>query len=242
MKRMLAAELAILHEFQSVRVIFLVFLGVIIPLLALRARERNFDSCIIGHPSAPPVILICVPPSARDLRDPQSRVALPSIFSLFPSSLSPFRIPFGEPSVVVFAVRKEKALLQRYWHYTTYFLSCQYFFQFFYINVKGLSRPRVLKKSATFLTPVDFFSSAGRRRRFAAVNHTKFLQKKGKNEKDRGKIPGSCPGFCGGCKKPSFFTAPPLQKLSRIRYLRAAGCITKILCLLCKQRYCQQKF
>ena len=44
MRCMLAAELAILHELQSVRVIFLVFLRVVISLLALRACQSNLDS------------------------------------------------------------------------------------------------------------------------------------------------------------------------------------------------------
>ena len=55
MLRMLAAVLAVLHEFQSVRVIFLVFLCVIISLLALGACQSNFDSCIISHLAAPPI-------------------------------------------------------------------------------------------------------------------------------------------------------------------------------------------
>ena len=76
----------------------------------------------------------------------------------------------------------------------------------------GGEAKRVLKKSTTFLTPVDFFSSAGRCRRFAALNHTKFIQKQGKSEKDRGKIPVSRPEFCGSCKKPSFFTAPLVNR------------------------------
>ena len=53
---MLAAVFAILHEFQSVRVIFLVFLGVIISLLAFTARKSHFDSCIISHLAAPPIL------------------------------------------------------------------------------------------------------------------------------------------------------------------------------------------
>ena len=57
MKCMLAAILAILHEFQSVRVIFLVFLGVIISLLAFAAGESHFDSCIISHLAAPPIMI-----------------------------------------------------------------------------------------------------------------------------------------------------------------------------------------
>ena len=127
MKRMLAAELAILHQFQSVRVIFLVFLGVIVSLLALRACERNFDSCIIGHLAAPPVILICVPPSARDRRDPAKSGGAPADF-LFCALSSRSARSLSVAPVRVFSVRKEKTLLQRYPHYTTYFLSCQEFF------------------------------------------------------------------------------------------------------------------
>ena len=55
MNRMLAAKLAILHEFQSVRVIFLVFLCVVISLLALGACESNLDSSVIRHLAAPPI-------------------------------------------------------------------------------------------------------------------------------------------------------------------------------------------
>jgi len=54
-KCVLAAELAILHEFQSVRVIFLVFLCVVISLFAFGAGKSNFDSCIISHLAAPPI-------------------------------------------------------------------------------------------------------------------------------------------------------------------------------------------
>ena len=56
MRGMLAAELAILHEFQSVRIIFLVFLRVVISLFALRASQSNLDSCVIRHLAAPPII------------------------------------------------------------------------------------------------------------------------------------------------------------------------------------------
>ena len=41
---MLAAETAELVHFKSVRIIFLIFLCVIIPLLALSAGECDFDS------------------------------------------------------------------------------------------------------------------------------------------------------------------------------------------------------
>ena len=55
-RRVLAAELAILHEFQSVRVVFLVFLRVIVSLLALGAGQSNFDSrFILSHLAAPPI-------------------------------------------------------------------------------------------------------------------------------------------------------------------------------------------
>ena len=55
MHRVLATEFAILHEFQSVRVIFLVFLCVVISLLALGACQSNLDSCVIRHLAAPPI-------------------------------------------------------------------------------------------------------------------------------------------------------------------------------------------
>ena len=68
----LATEFAILHEFQSVRVIFLVFLCVVISLLALGACQSNLDSCVIRHLAAPPIKIFltlqrsaCVPPSER---------------------------------------------------------------------------------------------------------------------------------------------------------------------------------
>ncbi len=44
MKRVLAAEAAVLVLFKSVRIVLLVLFCVIISLLALRACERNFDS------------------------------------------------------------------------------------------------------------------------------------------------------------------------------------------------------
>ena len=70
----LATEFAILHEFQSVRVIFLVFLCVVISLLALGACQSNLDSCVIRHLAAPPIIFYLtflgrnarVPPSERN--------------------------------------------------------------------------------------------------------------------------------------------------------------------------------
>ena len=56
-KRVLAAELAILHEFQSVRVIFLVLLRVVVTLLALGACEGNLDTrFIFRHLAAPPIL------------------------------------------------------------------------------------------------------------------------------------------------------------------------------------------
>ena len=71
----LATEFAILHEFQSVRVIFLVFLCVIVSLFALGASESNLDSCVIRHLAAPPIINFtpwgqCVPPSERIAGNP----------------------------------------------------------------------------------------------------------------------------------------------------------------------------
>ena len=81
---MLAAVLAILHEFQSVRVIFLVFLGVIISLLAFTARKSHFDSCIISHLAAPPILNylirhiaepVYLPPESIGRRDDRLRIA-----------------------------------------------------------------------------------------------------------------------------------------------------------------------
>jgi hypothetical protein len=46
---MLATELAVLHEFQSVRVIFLVFLRVVVSLLAFGAGESDLYACVISH-------------------------------------------------------------------------------------------------------------------------------------------------------------------------------------------------
>ena len=83
MNRMLAAKLAILHEFQSVRVIFLVFLCVVISLLALGACESNLDSSVIRHLAAPPIGIlfdlsdgeIRVPPSPKGVARSLIRVA-----------------------------------------------------------------------------------------------------------------------------------------------------------------------
>ena len=47
---MFAAKPAILAHFQSVRIVFLVFHGVVVALLALSAGKGNFDS----HLTAPP--------------------------------------------------------------------------------------------------------------------------------------------------------------------------------------------
>ena len=49
MQSVLAAEFAILVHFKSVRIVFLVFVCVIISLLALGADQSNFDSCVISH-------------------------------------------------------------------------------------------------------------------------------------------------------------------------------------------------
>ena len=54
-KRVFAAELAVLHELQSVGVIFLVFLCVIVSLLALGACESDLDARLISHIAAPPI-------------------------------------------------------------------------------------------------------------------------------------------------------------------------------------------
>ena len=54
---MLAAELAILHELQSVRVIFLVFLGIVVSLLTLGACKSNLDTrFVFRHLAAPPIL------------------------------------------------------------------------------------------------------------------------------------------------------------------------------------------
>ena len=84
MKCMLAAVLAILHEFQSVRVIFLVFLGVIISLLALTAGESHFDSCIISHLAAPPIMNYLILPEGGSVYLPPE-----SIGRRFPGCASP---------------------------------------------------------------------------------------------------------------------------------------------------------
>jgi len=44
MKSVLTTETAVLVHFKSVGVVFLVFCGIIIPLLAFAANECNFDS------------------------------------------------------------------------------------------------------------------------------------------------------------------------------------------------------
>ena len=49
MKSVLAAELAVLVKFKSVRIILLVLLCVVVSLLALCADKGYFDSCIISH-------------------------------------------------------------------------------------------------------------------------------------------------------------------------------------------------
>ena len=46
---MLAAELAVLFQFESVRRILLVLFCVIVSLLAFGADKSNFDSLIISH-------------------------------------------------------------------------------------------------------------------------------------------------------------------------------------------------
>lgn len=49
MKSVLAAESAVLFDLESVRIVFLVFLCVVISLLAFGANESNLDSYIISH-------------------------------------------------------------------------------------------------------------------------------------------------------------------------------------------------
>jgi len=73
-KSVLAAELAVLLKFKSVRVILLVFLCVVISLFALCASESDLDSCFISHfvRHLPFKFLldlaICVPPSESGVR------------------------------------------------------------------------------------------------------------------------------------------------------------------------------
>ena len=57
MHGVLATEFAVLHELQSVGVIFLVFLRVVVSLFALGASQSNLDSCVIRHLAAPPIII-----------------------------------------------------------------------------------------------------------------------------------------------------------------------------------------
>ena len=72
MKSVLAAELAILVKFQSVRIILLVLLCVVVSLLALCADKGYFDSCFISHDFGTSHVdfyltelTVCVPPSER---------------------------------------------------------------------------------------------------------------------------------------------------------------------------------
>ena len=48
--RVLLAEAAILIHFQTIRIVLLILDGVIVALLALAARERNFNALIRCHP------------------------------------------------------------------------------------------------------------------------------------------------------------------------------------------------
>jgi len=50
MKRMLLAELAVLVEFKSVRIVLLVFIGLVIATLALSAGQRNSVAHSLLHP------------------------------------------------------------------------------------------------------------------------------------------------------------------------------------------------
>ena len=72
MKSVLAAELAILFKFQSVRIILLVLLCVVVSLLALCADKGYFDSCFISHDFGTShfrflfdCLAVCVPPSEK---------------------------------------------------------------------------------------------------------------------------------------------------------------------------------
>jgi len=56
---MLAAEFAVLFQFDSVRIILLVFLCVVVSLLAFAADKSNSDPRVISHLAAPPY-LICI--------------------------------------------------------------------------------------------------------------------------------------------------------------------------------------
>ena len=94
---MLAAVLAILHEFQSVRVIFLVFLGVIISLLAFTARKSHFDSCIISHLAAPPILNYLIRHIAEPVYLPLAEVLL--LYHIFHSLSSLFLYFSARPSI-----------------------------------------------------------------------------------------------------------------------------------------------
>lgn len=48
MESVLAAEFAVFHDFNSVRVVLLVFLGVVIALLALGTSKSDFNSHSFG--------------------------------------------------------------------------------------------------------------------------------------------------------------------------------------------------
>ena len=43
MQSVFAAKLAMLFHFKSVRIVLLVFLGIVVPLFALGASKRNLD-------------------------------------------------------------------------------------------------------------------------------------------------------------------------------------------------------
>ena len=65
---MLTAELTVLVHFKSVRIVLLVFLGIIVSLLAFCACESNLNPYIISHLTAPSYYIdltlrLCVPPS-----------------------------------------------------------------------------------------------------------------------------------------------------------------------------------
>ena len=65
---MLTAELAVLVHFKSVRIVLLVFLGIVVSLLAFCACESYLNPYIISHLTAPSYYIdltlrLCVPPS-----------------------------------------------------------------------------------------------------------------------------------------------------------------------------------
>jgi hypothetical protein len=58
MKSVLSAKFAMLIHFYSVRIIFLVFHGIVVALLALGASECNFNSHLTAPPSFIKVLVL----------------------------------------------------------------------------------------------------------------------------------------------------------------------------------------